>query len=112
MRAVMDTEIALGNHPRDVSNQNLGYDIESRDGQTGRLRFLEVKGRRAGAETVTVSHNEIMCGLNKTEQFALVIVEVEGADAAQTVYIWHPFTREPDQAAAGVIYSIQELLKA
>jgi superfamily II DNA or RNA helicase len=58
MRAVMEAEIALGNHPRDVSAQNLGYDIESRDEQTGRLRFIEVKGRRAGAETVTLTYNE------------------------------------------------------
>src|SRR5690606_39751583 len=50
MRAVMETEIALGNAPRDVSADNLGYDIESRDGQIGQLRFIEVKGRRAGAE--------------------------------------------------------------
>ncbi|MFQ3567714.1 MAG: helicase-related protein, partial [Aggregatilineales bacterium] len=59
MRAVMEAEIALGNHPRDVSSQNVGYDIESRDGQTGRLRFIEVKGRRTGAETVTLTYNEL-----------------------------------------------------
>src|SRR5690606_37748666 len=35
MRAVMEAEIALGNHPHDVSAQNIGYDIESRNGKDG-----------------------------------------------------------------------------
>ncbi len=48
MRAVTEAEIALGNDPRDVSGAKIGYDIESRDGRSGRLRFIEVKGRRAG----------------------------------------------------------------
>ena len=33
MQAVMEAEIVLGNHPRDVSKENLGYDIESLDPQ-------------------------------------------------------------------------------
>ena len=45
MQAIMETERRLGYHPRDVSHQNLGYDIESAVPDTGRLRFLEVKGR-------------------------------------------------------------------
>jgi len=61
---LLEAEIALNNHPRDVSAQNLGYDIESRDGQSGRLRFIEVKGRRAGAETVTLTYNELYRALN------------------------------------------------
>ncbi|MCZ7670591.1 MAG: DUF3883 domain-containing protein [Chloroflexi bacterium] len=47
MQAVMKAEIALNNQPKDVSQQNLGYDIESLDPQAGRLRFIEVKGRKS-----------------------------------------------------------------
>ena len=37
LKAVMDAERALGFDPRDVSGDNLGYDIESRVPGTGRL---------------------------------------------------------------------------
>ena len=47
MAAVMETERALGNYPKDVSDQRgIDYDIESESGADGRLRFIEVKGRR------------------------------------------------------------------
>jgi len=38
----------------------MGYDIESKVEADGRLRFIEVKGRVAGALTVTVTRNEIL----------------------------------------------------
>ena len=110
MHAVIDAEIALGNDPRDVSAQNVGYDVESRDGRTGRLRFIEVKGRRAGAETVTVTHNEIMTCLNAQEQFILALVEIEGQRARPPRYVRQPFTREPDSNVTSVNYALQELL--
>ena len=43
--------------------------------RTGRLRFLEVKGRVSGAATITVTKNEILYSLNKPEDFILAIVE-------------------------------------
>ena len=43
MRAVMQHERELGCTPRDVSREKRGYDIESIDSATGRLRFIEVK---------------------------------------------------------------------
>ena len=45
--------------PIDREFEKLGYDIESAIPGTGRLRFIEVKGRVAGADTVTVTKNEI-----------------------------------------------------
>ena len=58
--------------------EKLGYDIESRDPRSGELRFLEVKGRVEGADTVTVTRNEILYSLNKPEQFILALVEFLG----------------------------------
>ncbi|MEZ5318411.1 MAG: DUF3883 domain-containing protein [Vicinamibacterales bacterium] len=55
----------LGFEPTDREFEKLGYDIESRDRATGRLRFLEVKGRVSGSATVTVTKNEILFSLNK-----------------------------------------------
>ncbi len=110
MRAVMEAEIALGNHPRDVSNQNVGYDIESRDGQTDRLRFIEVKGRRQGAETVTLTYNELHRALNSPDQFILALVGVEHATARPPRYVWNYPFREPDPLASSVNFNLRELL--
>ena len=65
MEAVMAAERALGHEPRDVSAAKVGYDVESREAKTGRLRFIEVKGRAGDADTVTVTHQEIRTALNK-----------------------------------------------
>ena len=110
MRAVMEAEVALGNHPRDVSAQNLGYDIESRDGRTGQIRFLEVKGRRAGAETVTLTYNELHCALNSPEQFILALVEIDGTQARAPRYLRNYPFREPDPSAFSVNFNLQELI--
>ncbi len=57
---VMEVERSLGFEPTDREFEKLGYDIESRVPGTGRLRFIEVKGRVTGADTVTVTKNEIL----------------------------------------------------
>ncbi len=111
MQAIMDTEIKLGHHPRDVSQENLGYDIESRDGQTGRLRFIEVKGRRAGARDVTVYRSEIMVALNQPDQFILALVEVDDDHQARAPrYVRRPFEEEPSSLVVSVNYDLKGLL--
>lgn len=72
---VMDVKRQLGFEPVDREHEKLGYDIESRDPYTGRLRFLEVKGRVSGAATITVTKNEILYSLNKPDDFILALVE-------------------------------------
>ena len=46
---VMEVERSLGFEPTDREFEKLGYDIESRVPGTGKLRFIEVKGRVTGA---------------------------------------------------------------
>jgi superfamily II DNA or RNA helicase len=110
MQAVMEAEIALGNHPRDVSQENLGYDIESLDPGSGRLRFIEVKGRKAGADTVTITRTEILSGINSVDQFILALVEIENGQAKEPRYVRQPFNKEPDFDATSVNYNIRRLL--
>ncbi len=111
MNAVMETERELGFEPRDVSADKCGYDIESRDPKgNSRLRFIEAKGRVRGADSVTVTKNEIMAALNKPEQFVLAVVEIDGESAAKTTYVRRPFGREPDFGATCVIYKLADLL--
>jgi superfamily II DNA or RNA helicase len=109
MEEVMATERRLGYEPRDVSGDNEGYDIESRMPATGRLRFLEVKGRVAGAKTVTVTRNEILTALNKPEDFILALVQFDGAQQ-EVSYVRQPFKNEPDFSVTSVNYDIDKLL--
>jgi superfamily II DNA or RNA helicase len=108
MDAVLEAERRLGYAPRDVSDQNLGYDVESAIPGTGRLRFIEVKGRIRGAETVTITKNEILTALNKPDDFILAIGLI--GDDVELRYVRKPFGREPDFAATSVNYDVGELL--
>ena len=110
MEAVLAAERRLGYEPRDVSADKCGYDIESRVPGTGKLRFIEVKGRVIGAETVTLTKNEILTALNKPEEFVLAVVEVDGDTARQPSYVRQPFTREPDFGVTSVNYNLSKLL--
>jgi hypothetical protein len=109
MAAVMAAERALGFEPTDVSADNRGYDVESRITGTGKLRFLEVKGRAVEADSVTITRNEIMTALNKPDDFILAIVSVDG-EAADPRYVRQPFQREPDFAVTSVNYNLGGLL--
>jgi hypothetical protein len=114
MKAVMDIETELGFIPRDVSTEKAGYDVESIIPENIRrggpcLRFIEVKGRAKGADSVTVTKNEILTALNKPEEFILAIVEVDG-ESAHTVYLKRPFRERPDFAATSVNFDLTELI--
>jgi SNF2 family DNA or RNA helicase len=108
---VMDIERSLGFDPTDREFEKLGYDIESRDPRTGQLRFLEVKGRVQGADTVTVTRNEILYSLNKPEQFILALVEFLESGSHKAHYLREPFRREPDFGVTSVNYDFAELLR-
>ncbi len=110
MEAVTAHERALGNDPRDVSAGNLGYDIESRDPKTGRLRFIEVKGRIWTADTVTVTANEIRTALNQPDAYYLALVYVDDGKAKSPNYILQPFTQEPEFGEACRTFRIRDLL--
>lgn len=57
MRVAMQHERERGWDPQDVSAENRGFDVLSRDPQTSVVRFVEVKGR-AGRGTVALTANE------------------------------------------------------
>ena len=107
---VMQVERSLGFEPADREFEKLGYDIESRVPTTGKLRFIEVKGRASGAATVTVTRNEILYSLNKPEDFILAIVEFLEGGEHRVHYLRQPFQREPDFGVTSVNYDFAELL--
>ncbi len=111
---VMDIERSLGFEPTDREFEKLGYDIESRIPDTGKLRFIEVKGRVSGAPTITVTRNEVLYSLNKPDDFILAIVEftgeLNGQETHRSHYLRQPFQREPDFGVTSVNYDFAELL--
>lgn len=107
---VMAIEAGLGYEPVDREFEKLGYDIESRIPESGRLRFIEVKGRVSGAETITVTKNEILYSLNKPDDYILAMVEFKDDGSHRVHYLRRPFQREPDFGAASVNYTFAELL--
>ncbi|MGD9826709.1 DUF3883 domain-containing protein, partial [Desulfobacter sp.] len=107
---IMDIERSLGFDPIDRETEKLGYDIESRIPNTGKLRFIEVKGRITGAQALTVTRNEILYSLNKPDDFILAIVEFMGNDEHKVHYLRQPFQREPDFGVTSVNYAFAELL--
>ena len=106
---VMQIERELGFEPKDVEFDRLGYDIESLIPGTGKLRFIEVKGRDANADTVTVTRNEILYSLNKPDDYILAIVAF-GSENHAVHYIRTPFGSEPDFGVTSVNYSLNDLL--
>jgi len=107
---VMEIERRLRFEPTDREFEQIGYDIESRVPGTGRLRMIEVKGRVAGAATVTVTRNEILFSLNKPEDYILALVEFLEGGRHRVFYLRQPFKREPDFGVTSVNYDFAELL--
>ena len=107
---VMNIEKGLGFEPFDCEKENRGYDIESRVPGGGRLRLIEVKGRLAGAKTLTVTRNEILYSLNKPEDFILAMVEFSPDGQHRTRYLRQPFRSEPDFGVTSVNYDFAQLL--
>jgi hypothetical protein len=87
---VMETVIAIEremNHtPRDVSKENIGYDIESKT-PDNTLRFIEVKGRQAGKGEVTVTHNEMKTAANSPNKSILAVVEINSNKRQVTYFV-------------------------
>ncbi len=79
VEAVLAAERALGRLPEEMAHNNPGFDVRSTQ-PDGHLLFIEVKGRIAGSNTVTVSRNEVLFGLNAAEAHVLALVRVDPDD--------------------------------
>ncbi len=112
MAAVMAEERRRGRVPRDVSAENRGYDIESRDPASGALSFVEVKGRRADARSVTVTRNEMLAAWNAGASYTLAVVSVEGGFVHRPLYLADParlFGPEPGFAEVSRAISLDAI---
>ncbi|KTD46368.1 helicase-related protein [Legionella quateirensis] len=115
MNAVINIERSFGFEVNDVGTEKCGWDITSRpptnaDGSIRPDRHIEVKGRAKGQNTITVSRNEIIYGLNQADKFMLAIVIVDGEEFEGPFYVKTPFTIEPDFGVASINYDLSDLL--
>ncbi|OYQ35726.1 RNA helicase [Sandarakinorhabdus cyanobacteriorum] len=112
MDAVMAAERSLGNTPTDVSAQKIGYDIASYDPKAERLRFIEVKGRIDGADTVMITRQEVITSLHEPDKFILAIVQIESGFAREPRYVRGALdTREPPFDHNAIQFNIKRLLE-
>ncbi|MDF1595724.1 MAG: helicase-related protein [Acidimicrobiia bacterium] len=111
--AVLSAERALQREPQEMPHHQPGYDIESRDLESGDLYFIEVKGRIEGSDTVTVKARQVRQAQNTPDRFILALVSVpEDRAADPTVrYLLRPFQgTELPFAAVSVNLSLPKLL--
>jgi superfamily II DNA or RNA helicase len=90
--AVVAAERLLGREVEVMPRNNPGFDLRS-TASDGSVRFLEVKGRLAGAATFTATRNEILHALNIPDAYVLALVEVSPDDAENDSvrYLRRPF---------------------
>lgn len=73
--------------------------------------MIEVKGRAEGADSVTVTRNEIVTAINSPDNYILALVEIEGGSTRDPRYVHHPFNNEPDFHVYSVNYKLKELME-
>ncbi|TQE99806.1 MAG: DUF3883 domain-containing protein [Spiribacter salinus] len=114
MDAVRQIEEARGWCVVDVSADKCGWDLTSYPpaGSAEQARHIEVKGRIASADTVTVTRNEICYGANQADKFILALVLVGEDEAIDGPYcLRNPFDREPQWGVATMNMKIAEILE-
>ena len=84
MEIAMEYEREHGRVPEDVSKENLGFDIRSRDKKTGEVRYIEVKARAEEGE-VALTPNEWFKAKRFKDQYYLYVVA--NAETNPTLYI-------------------------
>ena len=111
MQAVEKAERELGRVPEDVSLQKgLGYDIRSKDSETGDLFFLEVKGRAEGKNEVTLTRSELFASRQHPEKWRLAIVVVKDGKATDPRYLADYSFSEPDFGETSRSFQLKPLL--
>jgi len=80
VEAALAAERTLGRFPTEMARNNPGYDIRSTDSD-GRVFFIEVKGRIVGADTFTITANEVAYAQTQGDRHRLALVSVSEIDS-------------------------------
>ena len=107
----MEIERGLGFEPTDREFEKLGYDIESRVPGTGKLRFIEVKGRVSRRRRRSPSPRTRSSTRSTSPTTSSWPSSSSCDDGTHRVhYLRRPFQREPDFGVTSVNYDFAELL--
>lgn len=79
-KIVMEHEQSEGREPEEMSGNNVGYDIESKE-PNGDIRFIEVKSTKSlwGGDGITLSFSQLNLAYIKKDAFWLYVVENIGS---------------------------------
>ncbi|WP_442483355.1 helicase-related protein [Aeoliella sp. SH292] len=115
MDAITEIEEAQGCRVENVAAAKCGWDLSSYppavDGIQPNARHIEVKGRAKGADTVTISRNEMLYALNQSDKFILAIVQINEDESVDSVYyLTNPFDAEPPWGTSSINFHINDLL--
>ena len=90
VEAVLAAERGLGRHPVEMARNHPGWDIRS-VGDEGAVH-IEVKGRVAGADDFTITHNEVLEAKNLEDSYRLALVSVgDEPNDDEVRYLTRPF---------------------
>ena len=100
MRVVMEYETAQGRQVDDVHEKNLGYDITSRDLESGELRLIEIKGLAAASGSILLTPNERRIAEDRRDCYWLYVVtncastpELQEPIRDPARFPWHEVTK-------------------
>lgn len=89
--ACIDIEKFLGNEAKDVSIQNLGYDVESKTPK-GKIKYIEVKSISKSDKTFTITNNEYTAAHQYGENYYICLL-LQGDDKSKAIYIQNPLSK-------------------
>ncbi len=116
MDSIIEIEESLGCRVEDVAAAKCGWDITSYpaavNGIQSDARHIEVKGRAKGADTITITHNEMLYALNQKGKFILAIVQINEDESVESVhYLSNPFDTEPPLGTSSINFKLSHLLQ-
>ena len=89
--ACVEIEKFLGNEARDVSTQNLGYDVESTT-PSGDKRYIEVKSVSKSDRTFCLTNNEYTAAHQYGDAYYICLL-LHGDEKSKAVYIQNPIAK-------------------
>ena len=76
------------------------------------LRFIEVKGRIDGADTVMITRQEVITSLHEPDKYILAIVQVESGFAREPRYVRGALAKhEPAFEHTAIQFNLKSLLE-
>ena len=89
--ACVEIEKFLGNEARDVSTQNLGYDVESTT-PTGEKRYIEVKSVSKSDRSFSLTNNEYTAAHQYGDAYYICLLH-HGDEKSKAIYIQNPLAK-------------------